>query len=290
MMRSKSRTEVVVSESRLKDPIGVFDSGVGGLSVVREIIRQLPAEGVLYYADNAHVPYGGRPLDEIKRFALAIIDFLVSQDVKMIVMGCNMSSAVALRPARERHPGIPIIGLIEPGAASAVAAARGRKIGVAATEGTVRSHRYSDAVREISPSADVIECACPEFVPLIESFDGTGERAASLAEEYLGGLRDSGVGALVLGCTHYPLMRDVIEKTMRNGVCIVDPAQETVRVAARELARLGLAADAPAELSFRFYSSGDPESFADLAKRFMGWSSITVERLPVSEEATVDAA
>ena len=184
MKQTDKRTEVARPELKPEAPIGVFDSGVGGLSVVKEIIRQLPGERVLYYADNAHVPYGGRPLSQIKQFALSIIDFLVSKDVKMIVMGCNMSSAVALEAARERHSGIPIVGLIEPGAASAVEAAGGKKIAVAATEGTVRSHRYSEAIRDISPEADVIERACPEFVPLIESFDGVGERAAFLAEDF----------------------------------------------------------------------------------------------------------
>lgn len=290
MSQAKRRTEVADSEPRSEDPIGVFDSGVGGLSVVKEIIRQLPGESVLYYADNAHVPYGGRPLSEIKQFALSIIDFLAARGVKMVVMGCNMSSVVALKAARERHPGIPIVGLIEPGAASALDAAGGKKIGVAATEGTVKSHRYSEAIRQILPGAEVIERACPEFVPLVESARAGSRRARSLAERYLGELRDAGVGALVLGCTHYPFMRDVIEETMRNGVAIVDPAEETVRVAAGELARLGTARPSPSAAEFRFYASGDPESFALLARKILGWSFVDVERLPVSEEVAIEAA
>jgi glutamate racemase len=289
MKQTDDHKEVAPARPCGEGSIGVFDSGVGGLSVLAEIARQLPAESVCYYADNAHVPYGGRPLEEIKGFALSIIDFLVSQEVKMVVMGCNISSAVALSAARERHPAIPIVGLIEPGAACALAAAGGKKIGVAATEGTVKSRRYSEAIREIAPDAEVLERACPEFVPLVESRDVSGERAESLAEEYLGELREAGIGALILGCTHYPFMRAVIEQTMRNGVCIVDPAQETVRFAATELSRLGLARSGSCRREFRFYTSGDPEGFAESAKRFLGWPLVRAQRLSLWEE-TLEAA
>jgi glutamate racemase len=256
-------------------PIGVFDSGVGGLSVAGEILRNLPFESVLYYADTAHVPYGGRPLEEVRGFALAICDFLVENGAKMVAMACNISSAVALPAARERHPDIPMLGVIEPGSAAALATGA-RRIGVLATQGTVKSGAYTRAITMSEPQSKVVEVPCPLFVPLVEAGETETPEALSAAREYLSPLASAGSEAVILGCTHYPFLLPALQKaaaelfpTNKRPV-FVDPALETTREVGCLLSRHGIAAPAATTPSHRYFVSGDVGQFQERGSLFLG--------------------
>jgi len=204
-------------------PIGVFDSGIGGLTAVRELFRVLPGEGVIYFGDTARLPYGSKSSETVTRFSLEIARFLVKQDVKCIVVACNTSSSVALETL-ERRLDIPVVGVIEPGAEAALAASPNGRIGVIGTYGTVGSAAYTHAILRRRPDAAVIAHACPLFVPLVE--EGLLEHPAThaIAEEYLGELRQGRLESLILGCTHYPLLRAAIVAGIGEGVGLVDSA------------------------------------------------------------------
>lgn len=253
----------------LRSPIGVFDSGLGGLSVVARILELLPDERIIYFADNAHVPYGERPLEEICDFALGIVDFLIGKGAKAVVMACNMSSAVALGAARIQHPDVPILGVIEPGARTAVDVCEGEPIGVLATTGTVKSEAYLRAINRFSPSVAVSQQACPAFVPLVESGEAESEEAEAAACTYMNPLIAEGCRTIILGCTHYPFLRKAIECAATKDVRIVDPAEETARALQNTLVTIGLASD---ELSgsHEFYASGDTAGLASLGGSFLG--------------------
>lgn len=247
----------------------MFDSGVGGLSVARRVIEMLPAERLLYFADTAHVPYGERPLDEIREFALDITAFLVENGAKAIVMACNMSSAVALEAVRRKYPDVAVVGVIEPGAKAAVEAAGGAPIGVLATTGTIRSGAYVRAVARLDPSVQVIGQACPAFVPLIEAGLANSEQVEQAARMYVAPLLARGCRTIILGCTHYPFVRRAIQAAAGEGVKLVDPAEETARVLANTLLERGLLRRT-AGLPHRFLASGDASAFASLAVAFLG--------------------
>lgn len=250
-------------------PIGVFDSGLGGLSVARRILARLPNERIVYFADSAHVPYGERPLEEIQEFALAIVGFLIEKGAKAIVMACNMSSAAALELSRREHPGLPIIGVIAPGAKAAVDASCGTPIGVLATTGTIKSEAYVRAVARFDATIPVFGQACPKFVPLIESGRAESEEAEAAACTYIAPLLAEGCRTIVLGCTHYPFLRKQIEAVAGAGVTVVDPAEETVRVLENTLVEQGMTSDG-LEGPHEFYASGDTEGFATLGSAFLG--------------------
>jgi glutamate racemase len=254
----------------------MFDSGLGGLSVARRVLEKLPNERILYFADTAHVPYGERPLDEIRGFALSITGFLIERGAKAVVMACNMSSAVALEAARQAHPNTPIIGVIEPGAKAALAVANGCPIGVLATTGTIRSEAYVRAVARFDPSAQVIGQACPRFVPLVESGLHDSEQAEEAARTYVEPLLTHGCGAIILGCTHYPFAARAIRAAAGEAVKIIDPAEETASVLAKTLLERGMLSgrlDSPHE----FFASGDSSGFATLGSAFLGRAIQSVE-------------
>lgn len=259
-----------------KAPIGVFDSGVGGLSVARQFLRVLPGENLLYFADTAHVPYGGRPLDEVRGFALDICEFLVRSGVKMIVMACNISSATALATARERYPELPIIGVIAPGVHAALAQGA-LNIGVLATQGTVNSGAYTATVRSLAPHATVAESACPRFVPLIEAGQTRSTEALDAARVYLEPLSRAGCDTVILGCTHYPFMIDALTHEARDlfpaeaQPRFIDPAVETVREAADLLAERGLGAQESGAGTHRYFTSGDQVHVAAQISSFLGF-------------------
>jgi glutamate racemase len=263
-----------MTADKLSAPIGVFDSGVGGLSVAGEILRNLPTESVLYFADTAHVPYGGRPLDDVRGFALAICDFLVENGAKMVAMACNISSAVALPAARERHPEIPMIGVIEPGASAALTTGA-RRIGVLATQGTVKSGAYTRAITMSESQAKVVEVPCPLFVPLVEAGETETPEALDAAREYLSPLADAGCEAVILGCTHYPFLLPALQKAATElfpaskRPIFVDPAQETTREIGCLLVRQGIASTASAP-SHRYFVSGDVAHFEERGSFFLG--------------------
>ena len=250
-------------------PIGIVDSGVGGLTVARAILDQLPHEPILYIGDTAHGPYGPRPLAEVREFAIEIMDQLVDENVKMIVIACNSASAATLRDARERY-GVPVIEVVHPAVRRAVAATRNGKIGVIGTEMTINSGAYDDAFAA-ARDAEIYSVACPRFVEFVESGVTGGDELIFVANAYLEPLRDAGVDTLVLGCTHYPLLTGVLSYVMGEGVTLVSSAEETAKDVYRTLVANGLARDAwlPAP-SNQFFATGDPKSFEQLGRRFLG--------------------
>jgi glutamate racemase len=259
-------------------PIGVFDSGVGGLTVAAQILKKLPSESVLYLADTIHVPYGERPLDEIRSFAVDITGFLRSLGAKMVVMACNMSSAVGLEASREAFPDIPVLGVIKPGARAAAEIAGVKPIGVLATTGTVSSRAYSSSVAAVCPRTAVFEQACPRFVPLVENGDADSPDAYAAAREYVEPLLREGVGTIILGCTHYPFLISAISAAAGPSVQIVDPAEETVRQVAKTLSERNIQAPPAIVPVHRFFCTGDRDSFAQVGGRFLGRNIERVEQ------------
>ncbi len=251
-------------------PIGVFDSGVGGLTVVRVLLEKLPQEKVIYLGDNAHLPYGSRTVEELKGFATQIADFLVGKKVKMIVAACNTSSAVSLEYLTD-HYALPIVGVIEPGVRRALAITRNGRIGVLATEATTRSGAFNQITRQIDPAAVVFSQACPRLVPLVESGKLAGTEAEQACREYLAPLLAARVDTIILGCTHYPFLRTIIQDLIGKEITLVDPAQETVDQVQRILQNLGQLSQSPRPaVPHRFYSTGAPESFVRAGKLALG--------------------
>ncbi|KPK41888.1 MAG: hypothetical protein AMK72_14810 [Planctomycetes bacterium SM23_25] len=259
-------------------PIGIFDSGLGGLTVVRAIRRRLPAESIVYFGDTARVPYGIKSGRTVTRFAVEDCEFLCRHDPKFIVAACNTASAAALAALEERFT-MPLCGVIEPGAAEAVGVSRGRPIGVMATEATVASGAYRRAILGMAPDATLVEQACPLLVPLVEEGRLPGDRLVDLAlREYLAPLKEAGVGTVVLGCTHYPLLGDAIAGVLGSGVALVDSAEAVAREVAARLAAQGLAeADGPGDV--RFFVSDNPERFRDVGERFLGQAIPSVSQV-----------
>ena len=255
-------------------PIGIFDSGVGGLTVARAIIDQLPNESILYLGDSARGPYGPRPLAEVRSFALESLDQLVAAGAKALVIACNTASAAMLRDARERYE-IPVIEVIQPAARRAVAATRSGKVGVIGTQATIDSGAYLDAFTA-APQLDITAIACPKFVEFVERGETSGPAITEVAQEYLRPLLDKGVDTLVLGCTHYPLLTGVISYVMGDYVTLVSSAEETAKDLYRTLVELELLND-EGNPTYRFISTGDAAAFSLLARRFLGPEVTSVE-------------
>jgi glutamate racemase len=250
-------------------PIGIFDSGIGGLTVTRAIFDRLPGESTIYFGDTARVPYGPKSPDTVRRYSLEILEWMIRQGVKLVVVACNTSTAHALDVLRASSP-VPVIGVIEPGARAAIAASRGGTIGVIGTAGTIASGAYGRAIRAISPGAVVVEQACPLFVPLVE--EGWFDHPATelVAREYLGRLREAGVDTLVLGCTHYPLLKPLLARVMGPEVRLIDSAEETATVVAGTLGSSGQEAPRGAVVTHRFVVSDDEARFLTVGSRFIG--------------------
>jgi len=261
-------------------PIGIFDSGVGGLTVLRQLYRQLPQESVIYFGDTARLPYGTRSQAEILQFVREILTWMVQQGTKMVIMACNTSSALALETVRSEFD-IPILGLILPGARAAVQP--GRRIGVIATPATVASDAYRQAVLEIDPAAQVWQVGCPAFVPLIEQNRIEDPYTLEVARDYLEPLIQEQIDTLIYGCTHYPYLAPVLQQILPAGVRLVDPAVHVIAAAAQELDLLGLKSLRPA-LSTRFCVSGNPQPFIQLAGQWLGFTP-TVERVRLPHPA-----
>jgi glutamate racemase len=257
-------------------PIGVFDSGLGGLTVVAALMRQLPAESLVYFGDTARVPYGPKAPATVRRYSREIASYLCAQGVKAIVVACNTATAHALAALRAELP-VPVIGVIEPGARAAVAATRAGQVGVIGTAGTVRSGAYERAIRELAPDARITTAACPLFVPLVEEGWLDKEATRLVAREYLQPLVAAGVDTLVLGCTHYPLLKPVIASTVGTAVRLIDSAEETAAETRRILAECGLEAAAAREPVRRFVASDDSTQLSRLGSRFLGRPLDTVE-------------
>ena len=251
--------------------IGVFDSGVGGLTVARAIIDQLPHESVTYIGDTLHTPYGPKTLEQVRGYSLDIMDTLVADGVKMLVIACNTATAAVLEEARERYEealGIPVVGVIQPAVRRAISATSSGRIGVIGTQATISSGAYTDAFARY-PGIDVATTACPRFVELVEAGITSGPEVHDVAVEYLWPMVEAGVDTLVLGCTHYPLLAGAIGYVMGADVTLVSSADETARDVYRHLAELSQFAP-PGDVTRRFYATGDPASFGKLARRFLG--------------------
>lgn len=248
--------------------IGVFDSGVGGLTVAREIMNQLPNENIVYFGDTARVPYGSKSKETIITFSKQIAEFLRTKNVKAIVIACNTASAFALE-ALKKDMDIPVIGVIEPGARTAAETTKNNKIGVIGTEGTVNSGIYTDYLREIKPEALVYSRACPLFCPLVEENWLYDSVTIEVADRYLSELKGYGVDTLVLGCTHYPLLRHTIQKVMGDGVQLVNPAYETALTLKRVLEEQGLEQQEWRKPEHEFYVSDGADKFRTFANTIL---------------------
>jgi glutamate racemase len=259
-----------------RSPIGIFDSGIGGLTVARAIFEQLPCESTVYFGDTARVPYGPKSPETVRRYSLEILRWLLEQRVKAVVIACNTSTAHALEVLQTESP-VPVIGVIEPGAKAAAERADGKPIGVIGTAGTIASNAYAKAIRRMRADARVEQKACPLFVPLVE--EGWFEHPAAelVAKEYLAPLGGAGVGSLVLGCTHYPLLRPLLQRVMGPDVALIDSGEETARVVATVLRERGLEAPADGSATHRFVVSDDEARFRQVGARFIG------ERLGAAE-------
>ncbi|OXS84453.1 glutamate racemase [Kocuria marina] len=280
-------------------PIGVFDSGVGGLTVARAIIDQLPNEEILYVGDTAHGPYGPLPIAEVRSNALRIMDDLVDSGVKLLVIACNTASAAVLRDARERYTrgyNIPVTEVIQPAVRRAVATTRSGRVGVIGTEATIGSRAYDDTFAA-APQLEITSVACPEFVEYVERGVTTGPDLLRTAQHYLQPLKDASVDTLVLGCTHYPLLTAVISYVMGESVNLVSSSEEASRDVYRCLLDNHLERDPELAPHHEFLATGDPVSFEVLAQRFLGPEVVRVrhaasvaEQYPTGSLATIHAA
>ena len=249
-------------------PIGVFDSGLGGLTVVRELIRQMPNESIIYFGDTARVPYGPKGPETVIRYSQDVARFLRTQEVKAIVVACNTATAHALETLRAEQD-VPVIGVIEPGAKAAVSASRESRIGVIGTRGTIRSRAYEKAIRKIAPEATITAAACPLFVPLVEEGWLDSDPTRTIARGYLEPFAGGKIDTLVLGCTHYPLLKKVIGDTVGRDVRLIDSAEQTAAETAGILREENLEADG-GNARYRFVASDDPEQFLAVGQRFLG--------------------
>ena len=259
-------------------PIGVFDSGVGGLTVLHECLVTMPHEDFVYLGDHARLPYGPRPLPEIARFAHEIAAYLEREGVKLIVVACNAATSAAL-PALQSSLSVPVVGVIAPEAAAAVRATRNRRIGLLATQATVAAGRYEVLIRTLDAGVQVTAVPCPELVRLIEA----GEQTVDAVREYATPLKAAGCDTVILGCTHYPLIRPVLQRVFGREVTLVFSAEETAREVDETLRRKGWENAAGREGAYRFLTTGDPDLFASLGERFLQLPLGKVRRVSVAE-------
>jgi glutamate racemase len=265
-------------------PIGVFDSGVGGLTVLHECLVTMPNEDFVYLGDHARLPYGPRPLDEVRAFSCEIGSFLERQDVKLIVVACNTATSAAL-PQLQSELTVPVIGVITPEAHAAVQATRNRRVGLLATQGTVDSGRYASLVRALDAGVAFHPVACPRLVPLIESDDPYGEETEEAVREYAAPLKAVSVDTVILGCTHYPLIRPILQRVFGRDVTLVFSAEETAREVAETLARKRMEHERGRDGAYRFLTTGDPAAFREMGRRFLQLPIGEVEHVTLAELA-----
>jgi glutamate racemase len=260
--------------------IGIFDSGVGGLTVLHAVLQALPAEHLIYLGDTGRYPYGNRSAEIVTRYALESADFLVERRLKLLVIACNTATAAALDALRA-HVSVPVIGVVEPGARAAVQSTRNGRVGVIGTEAVIGSGAYTRALRAQQPTLELFTRACPLFVPLAEEGWTEGPVARAVAETYLASLARSGVDTLILGCTHYPLLKPLIAEVMGPEVTLVDSAEETAREVAARLAADGAARAGDRAGSTSFFVTDAPDRFVRIGQRFLGArveSAVRIER------------
>ena len=270
--------------------IGIFDSGVGGLTVLREIMKTLPQEDTVYFGDTARFPYGTKSPETVTRYALEIATFLMSHDIKLLVVACNTASAVSLEALQQRFP-VPVIGVIEPGARRAVAVTVTGKVGVIGTERTVKSSAYTKAIKRLNPDVEVISRACPLFVPLAEEGWIDNEVVRLTARTYLAGLAEEGIDTLVLGCTHYPILKKVIGETVGPGVTLVDAAEETARTVSEILKEQGMLRPVVEQGNHHYFVTDVPAGFIRIGNRLLRDTlgdvyQVNLDHYPMEKEET----
>ncbi|MFC3040044.1 glutamate racemase [Virgibacillus xinjiangensis] len=245
--------------------IGVIDSGVGGLTVVLELMRQLPKEKLIYLGDTARCPYGPRSAEEVKKFTWEMVDFLVEKNIKMLVIACNTATAFTLKELQDKLD-IPVIGVIQPGARAAIKHTQNNHVGVIGTEGTVSSAAYTKELHKIKPELRVDSLACPLFVPMVEQGVRTGPKAESVVEETLRPMEQNGMDTLILGCTHYPLLKDTIQKVVGESVSVISSSEETAAETSTILDVHGLSSNREKSPIHQFYTTGDLDIFMEISK------------------------
>ena len=264
-------------------PIGIFDSGIGGLTVLKELCKKLPHENTVYLGDTARVPYGTRSPETVTRYSSENTRFLFSKEVKMIVVACNTASSVSLEAIRNAAP-VPFVGVIEPGAKAAAAATENKKIGIIGTEATIRSNSYAQAIKNIDSSIEVFGIACPLFVPLVEEGWTEGRIAEMIAQEYLQEIKRKGIDTLVLGCTHYPLLKGILATVMGENVKLIDSAIETAREVETILNRLSLLNTSGGNIR-EFFVTDSPEKFKTVGETFLGEHINHIKKIELEMEA-----
>jgi glutamate racemase len=265
----------------LNQPIGVIDSGVGGLTVAKEIMRQLPNEQILYVGDTARCPYGPRSGEEVKKFTWQMTNFLVNKGIKMLVIACNTATAVALEEI-QNELSIPVVGVIYPGARTAIKVTKNHQIGVIGTVGTIKSNAYEMALKTINNKSKVTSLACPKFVPLVESGEVDGPLVKKVVAETLAPIKNKGLDTLILGCTHYPLLEKIIKKTMGNTVSVISSGEETAREVSTILFYNGWLTTNRDEPKHRFYTTGSKPIFKRIATSWLHTGELSVETIKLS--------
>ncbi len=264
----------------MQKAIGIFDSGIGGLTVLKEIIAKLPEENTIYLGDTARVPYGIRSPETVTRYSFENTRFLLSQEIKMLVVACNTASAVSLDAIKKEFP-LPIIGVLEPGARAAVAVTKTRKVGVIGTEATINSGAYEKAIKKLDTDIEVFSLPCPLFVPLVEEGWTENDVAELVALKYLAGLKDKRIDTLVLGCTHYPLLKAVITKALGSGIALIDSATETASEVADVLGKLKWKKEGQEKVVRKYFVTDTPSRFVKIGKLFLEDSLMTAEQVVV---------
>jgi glutamate racemase len=268
-------------------PIGIFDSGVGGLTVVHEVFKRLPGEQIVYFGDTARVPYGTKSPKVVQHFAMQDVRFLLQKDVKMIVVACHTVSSVAMDALLEQFQ-FPILGVVVPGVRAALEATRNRRIGVIGTKATAVSKSYETHFMKLDPRVRVFSQACPLFVPLAEEGWLMGEITKLIAEKYLNPLKAHRIDTLILGCTHYPLLKSVIQEVLGDGVTLIDSAEETARAVEEKLVREKIENPGHEKAEHRFFVSDIPHQFRDIGERFLGQKFNHVQQIDL-ESMDMDA-
>jgi glutamate racemase len=264
----------------MQKAIGIFDSGIGGLTVLKEIAATLPHENTIYLGDTARVPYGIRSPETVTRYSFENTNFLLSQEIKMLVVACNTASAISLEAVKKEFP-LPVIGVLEPGARAAVAATKTGSVAVIGTEATIGSGAYEKAIKRIDPRVSVRSLACPLFVSLVEEGWTDNDVAELVAEKYLSSLRGSGIDTLVLGCTHYPLLKSVIGKAVSGNISLIDSAMETAKEVADVLEKLNWKGTNTEEAIRKYYVTDSPSRFEKIGKLFLADTTLRAEQVRV---------
>ncbi len=264
----------------MKKAIGIFDSGIGGLTVFKEIVKVLPGENIIYLGDTARVPYGIRSPETVTRYSFENTQFLLSQEIKLLVVACNTASAISLGAVKKEYP-LPVIGVLEPGARAAVTATRARKIGIIGTEATIGSGAYEKEILRLAPDIKAFSLACPLFVALAEEGWTDNEVAELVAEKYLSPFRNTGIDTLVLGCTHYPLLKPVISRVVGREITLIDSATETAKEVVDVLEKLKWRENGNGEGQRKFYVTDAPARFEKIGQRFLGDAFLKAEQVAV---------